>query len=241
MRQRARILPFLSLLLTIGAVPAHADPVGPCTSDSRSLTAYGPCVYLQNYLLSNISARVGVVDVTASDQLGMTFNVDAYPPEAQWLLFNIPVTGSLGPEVSSSTPLEVAYRLTGLNGSTISSIDLALLTAFGNYPAGIEFSLTSESGMTTHRLGAAGEPTRIAGPLAESTTSLDVLVRVFGTSPGGHAVGLFISGEGPSPVPDPDEDPAPVPEPGTFALLGSGLALLARARRRLSPRGSTGR
>jgi hypothetical protein len=83
-------------------------------------------------------------------------------------------------------------------------------------------------------LGAAGEPTRTAGPL-ESATSLDVLVRVFGTSTGSHAVGLFVAGEGPAPVPEPGEDPAPVPEPGTLALLGSGLALLARARRRLPP------
>lgn len=233
MSRRARLVASIALLVASAAAPAHADPVGPCTTNAVSLGTYGPCVYLQNYLLSNISARVGAADVTASSQLAMTFNADAYPPDAQWLLFTVPVTGALDADATSSTPLEVAYRLTALNGSTMSSIDMALLSAgLGAYSAGIEFFLTSDAGTTSHRLGAAGEPTRIVGPLAQTTT-LDVLVRVFGTSPppGGHTVGLFVAGEAPGPA----EEPAPVPEPATVALFGTGLVLLARARRRLPP------
>jgi hypothetical protein len=226
MSRCARILPLAAVLLAFGLSPraAAAEPLNPCTGNAVSLATYGPCIHAGGVLLSNVTATVNGIDVSRSQQLSMTTNWDAHPPEAQWLLFNVPVAGDFEYRLTPSSPLVVTYTMTAPQGGSLSLLDIALLNKeLGGYTAGAEFLFSLDDGRqfleTPGMFNDLDRFTRIVPPF----TWVDVRVRLFGDSPGGGpAVGLFVG----------QAEPAPIPEPATMTLLGTGLAYaFARTRR----------
>ena len=220
---------FLASAVTIWAIagsPAVAEPIAPnCTTSSRPLASFGPCIFRETMLLDNLTATVGGTDVSTHDQLAMTFVADPEPGEPQVLVFNYPVAGEFGFDVSPSTPLEVTYRLTTLGGSTFSSVDMMLSNLAGTgFRDVVEFLVAFNTGSTiTVALGPDGDPSRFNALIADGSTSLTVRTRVLGFSPRGGGGPAFSAAT----------DVAPIPEPATMTLIGGGLAImLSRARRR---------